>query len=112
MRDQLDTQTTDLLPGKRGRPCADLDRGPMSAAERAKRYRDGRKRAGLEAARMTRAKAVGVLLEYSDLELLEGIRLERAFLERLLASTGNRGATPSRKRLGALVAELARRYPA
>lgn len=116
MRDQLDTQTTDLLPAKRGRPCEFPASGPMTPAERARRYRQNRKGDAQSASRAARhvcGAMQGLLEEYSDVALMEAIRQERAFLERLLAKPrGNVGATPSRKRLGALVAELARRYPA
>jgi hypothetical protein len=43
MRDDLDTQTADLLPRKRGRPCQDFQRGPRTPAERAYIYRLRRK---------------------------------------------------------------------
>jgi len=44
MRDEKDKATVgDLLPAKRGRPCLDLDNGPMTDAERARRYREIRK---------------------------------------------------------------------
>lgn len=43
MRDEKDKATLgDLLPAKRGRPCLDLDNGPLTPAERAKRYRRNR----------------------------------------------------------------------
>ncbi|MDC7805228.1 hypothetical protein PQS31_00080 [Luteimonas sp BLCC-B24] len=112
MRDQHDTQTSDLIPAKRGRPVLDVQAGPMTPAERAKRYRQNRRSDAKSATRRAGTAVAALLHEYSDIALLEAIRLERAFLHGLLSSTGNRGATPSRKRLGALVAELARRYPA
>lgn len=112
MRDQHDTQTRDLIPAKLGRPCLDVDQGPMTPAERARRYRQNRRTDAKSATKRAGTVAATLLHEYSDIALLEAIRMERALLHTLLSSTGNRGATPSRKRLGSLVAELGRRYPA
>lgn len=113
MRDHHDTQTRDLIPAKRGRPCLDVDQGPMTPAERARRYRANRRTDAKSAKKWAGTVAATLLHEYSDIALLEAIRMERAFLERLLSrKMGNAGATPSRKRLGSLVAELGRRYPA
>ncbi|MCD9096524.1 hypothetical protein [Luteimonas fraxinea] len=111
MRDQLDTKTSDLLPGKLGRPCANPDRGPMTDAERARAYRNRvRSRAGLaraQADRDVRRKVrteLTFLGDYSDAQLLEAIRLTLAEVRDI----GNKG---SKARAAHLVAELARRYP-
>ena len=49
MRDPLDTKTADLVPSKRGRPCVDPERGPLTQAERAAAYRARRKKAARSA---------------------------------------------------------------
>lgn len=112
MRDQLDTQTTDLLPGKLGRPCKDPERGPMTEAERARAYRNRvRSRAGLARAQADRdlrrkvGHEVTFLGDYSDAQLLEAIRITVGEVR----DFGNKG---SKARAAHLVAELARRYPA
>jgi len=94
MRDQHDTHTSDLIPAKRGRPVLDVDRGPMTPAERAKRYRDNR-RTDVKSALRKRGDLM--LDQYSDAALIDAIRSGIA--------TGQGAKT------GRLVAELARRYP-
>ena len=94
MRDQHDTQTSDLIPAKRGRPVLDSDRGPMTPAERARRYREARKS---DVKSALRKRGDLMLDQYSDAALLDAIRASIA--------AGRGGKT------GRLVAELARRYP-
>lgn len=116
MRDQHDTQTSDLMPAKRGRPCKNPEFGPMSTADRARAYRNRKRaRAGMaqsDAAGKQNYSLTQLATEYSDLVLLEAIRKERAFLESIVTGPQKgKGAAPSRRRLGNLVAELAHRYP-
>ena len=112
MRDPLDRKASDLLPAKRGRPCNNAAVGPMTDAERAREYRRRRASRAKEAGWAARAGEKGYLRECSDLEVIDAIRAERAFLDNLVnGPQRGKGAGPSRKRLGALVAELARRYP-
>lgn len=94
MRDQHDTQTSDLIAPKIGRPVLDPDRGPMTPAERAKRYRQTRK-ADVKSALRKRSDLM--LDQYSDAALIDAIRAGIA---------SGQGA-----KTGRLVAELARRYP-
>lgn len=114
MRDQLDTQTSDLIPAKRGRPCKHPELGPRTAAQRAADYRSRTNSRARTARDMVGRSGPNAfwLLECSDVQLLEAIRIERAFLDNLVnGPQKGKGAAPSRKRLGGLVAELARRYP-
>lgn len=94
MIDQHDTRTIDLMPAKRGRPVLDVERGPMTPAERARRYREVRK-ADVKSALRKRGDLM--LDQYSDAALLDAIRAGIA---------AGQGA-----KTGRLVAELARRYP-
>lgn len=110
MRDEKDPGTIEMLPAKRGRPVLDTARGPMTAAEKQRRYRENRRSQANLCGRMTRVRAAGVLGDFTDVALLDAIRSERNFLSALVEQ-GKGGTTPSRNRLGALVAELARRYP-
>lgn len=117
MRDEKDPGTLDMIPAKRGRPCLDSEKGPLSAAEKQRRYRELRKaRAGAIAHHAPRAlnpeadHYFDTTMDLTDAVLLDAIRGEADFLQRLITQ-GGRGAAPSRKRIGALVAELARRYP-
>lgn len=111
MRDQHETQTSELIPAKRGRPCKRPDIGPMSPAERAQAYRSRRRtRAGLardDARRELRRKvavAIDWLRDYTDAQLLEAIRLQVADVREVDTKSGRAAAAK-------LVAELARRYP-
>lgn len=105
MRDQHDTQTSDLIPAKRGRPVLDVDRGPMSDAERARRYRQNRRTDAKSATKRAGTVAAPLLHEYSDAALLEAIRMA-------MHNEGRGYRPPSiQKKLAGLVAELARRYP-
>lgn len=105
MRDQHDSGTADAFAAKRGRPCLDAERGPLSPAERAKRYRQTRKGDTKSIVRAVKKGMPSLLPDYSDAVLLDAIRAGiddvRAF-----------GSPSYKVRLGALVAELARRYPA
>lgn len=94
MRDQHDAHTADAFPAKRGRPCLDAEQGPLTPAERAKRYRQ-MKKADVRSALRKRGDLM--LDQYSDAALLDAIRASIAA-----------GASA---KSGRLVAELARRYP-
>ena len=112
MRDQHDTQTSDLMPAKRGRPCANLEHGPMTPAERARLYRNRQRNRAAHVRHATISTFSLAMADCSDMVLIEAIRKERAFLEGLTnGPQRGQGAAPSRKRLGSLIAELARRYP-
>lgn len=111
MRDQHDTQTSDLIPAKLGRPCLDAEQGPMTPAERAKRYRANRKGDVRSMSRHIGRETEGMLQEYSDAALMDAIRDHAAFLNSLLSRGRATGATPAKRRVATLVAELARRYP-
>lgn len=118
MRDQKDPGTLDLLPPKRGRPCLDSESGPMTPAEKQRRYRQLRSaRAGRIATQAPRVLDVShddyleTTLALTDAVLLDAIRDEASFLSGLLSKGSARGSAPAKKRIGALVAELARRYP-
>lgn len=110
MRDDKDPGTLDMHPPKRGRPCLDNEKGPMTAAEKQRRYRQRRASQANLCGRMTRVSVAGALAEFTDMALLDAIRSERSFLAALVEQ-GRGGTAPSSKRIGALVAELARRYP-
>lgn len=112
MRDEKDKATIgDLLPAKRGRPCLDLDNGPMTDAERAKRYRETRK-ANLSLVRHSAGRMHGFVSEQSDHDLLDAIRKDVSLVNTINArGQGKRGTAPARKRIAALVAELSSRYP-
>ncbi|MEN4903349.1 hypothetical protein [Luteimonas sp. TWI1437] len=112
MRDQHDTQTSELIPAKRGRPCKRPEMGPMTPAERAQAYRSRRRsRAGLARDDARRADARRKLVDfdwlrdYTDAQLLEAIRLQVADVREVDTKSGRAAAAK-------LVAELARRYPA
>lgn len=105
MRDQHDTQTSDLIPAKRGRPCLDAEQGPMTPAERARRYRQNRRSDAKFAAKRVGTIGEHCLPDYSDAALLEAIRMT-------IHNEGRGFRPPSiNKKLAGLVAELARRYP-
>lgn len=92
MRDENDKATLgDLLPTKRGRPCLDLDNGPMTDDERARRYRV-RKAKRLKAG------------------FMRPQQLSDALLVDLIAKCLADGS--SKRTVARHVAELARRYPA
>ena len=106
MRDQHDTQTSDLIPPKRGRPVLDVDSGPMTPAERARRYRQNRRTDAKSATKRAGTVSAPLLHEYSDVALLEAIRMT-------MYNEGRGYRPPSiQKKLAGLVAELARRYAA
>ena len=118
MKDPTDPGTLEMHPAKRGRPVADPDRGPMTPAERARRYRELRKARAGRIAHNTRyldpehPDYLDTVVQVTDAVLLDAIRAEAAFLDKLVTGPQRgRGAAPARKRVGALVAELARRYP-
>lgn len=119
MRDQKDPGTLEMLPAKRGRPVLDPARGPMTAAEKQRRYRELRSaRVGRIAHQAPRVLDVAsddyldTTLALSDGILLDAIKREVAFLDRLMAGPQKgKGSSPSKKRVAAMVAELARRYP-
>lgn len=119
MRDEKDPGTIDMIPAKRGRPCLDAEAGPLTPAERAKRYRELRRlradRIAHQAPRHLKVESdeyLDTTLALTDTVLLDAIRKEAAFLQGLISGPQKgKGAAPSRKRIGALVAELARRYP-
>lgn len=114
MRDERDSHTADLFPKKRGRPCMDGDHGPMTPAERARRFRHHRqltlKRISRQAATAT-SEADQSAIDGSDSALLDAIRQELNLLARTRANPGNRSTASLRKRLGVLAGELAKRYP-
>lgn len=112
MRDEKDNATLgDLLPAKRGRPCLDLDNGPMTDAERARRYREIRK-ANLSQVRHFAGRDCGWISVQTDLDLLDAIRKDVSLVNTISArGQGKRGTAPARKRIASLVAELASRYP-
>ena len=116
MRDQHDTQTADLMPAKRGRPCRYPELGPRTDAQRAADYRlrkASKARTAIDQAGRMRDDGPNWLRDYTDVQLIEAISVARAFLDELMTGPQKgRGAAPARKRLGTLVAELARRYPA
>lgn len=110
MRDQHDTETADAFAPKRGRPCK-LDTGPMTEAQRARRYRSRvRSAAGLARAQADRdlrrgSDSCNFLGDYSDAQLLEAIRIT-------LAEVRDFDRKHIKAKAARLVAELARRYPA
>lgn len=105
MRDQHDTQTADAFAHKRGRPCIDVNSGPLTPAERARRYRRNRKGDAKSAARAVKKGMPSLLPDYSDAALLDAIRMAMDDV-RLFGSPSYQAV------LRSLVAELARRYPA
>lgn len=113
MRDEKDSGTLDMIPAKRGRPVLYPDYGPMTPAEKQRGYRERvrsrAKTATSQAARMT-SGGLNPLHDYTLVQLLEAIRQQNDLLARMEAS-GGRGMAPAKKRIGALVGELARRYP-
>lgn len=105
MRDPKDTDTHDMHPAKRGRPCLDPDAGPMTEAERARRYRRRRTLSAQKAnTNASRKIANEALPRYSDVDLIDAIRLAVADAKDFPRGIG-------RKRAGVLIAELSRRYP-
>lgn len=112
MRDEKDKATIgDLLPAKRGRPCLDLVNGPITEAERASRYRKSRK-ASIAQVRHFAGRERAWTSEQSDLDLLDAIRQDVSLVNMISArGQGKRGTVPARKRIAALLAELASRYP-
>lgn len=118
MRDKKDRATFEMHPPKLGRPCLDPEKGPMSPAEKQRRYRELRRlRAGRIAAQADNVLNVEsedyleTALSLTDAVLLDAIRKESAFLGDQEARGSRRGVSRSKKRIGALVAELSRRYP-
>ena len=110
MRDEKDPGTLDMIPAKRGRPVLDPERGPMTPAEKQRRYRQNRIAKGNGCRKMSRVSAPGALEDFADCVLLDAIRSDLNFVH-ILEVQGGRGAAPARKRIAAMAAELARRYP-
>jgi len=110
MRDEKDPGTLEMLPAKRGRPVLDPESGPMTAAEKQRRYRQNRAAQGNGCRRMSRVTAAGALEDFTDAVLLDTIRAELNFI-RALERQGGMGMAPAKKRVGALAGELSRRYP-
>ncbi len=113
MRDEKDPGTLDMIPAKRGRPVLYPDYGPMTPAEKQRRYRERvRSRARTATSQAARMKPGGLnpLVDYSDVQLLEAIRQQMDLLAAMEAS-GGRAKDSTKKPIGALVGELARRYP-
>jgi len=113
MRDEKDPGTLDMIPAKRGRPVLNADFGPMTPAEKQRRYRERvRSRARTATSQAARMKPGGLnpLVDYSDVQLLEAIRQQ---MDRLawMESAGAKPKPVAMKPIGALVGELARRYP-
>jgi len=113
MRDEKDPGTLDMIPAKRGRPVLNPDFGPMTPAQKQRRYRERvRSRARTATSVASRMKPGGLnpLADYTDVQLLEAIRQQ---MDRLAWMEGA-GAKPkdsAKKPIGVLVGELARRYP-
>lgn len=109
MRDEKDPGTLEMLPAKRGRPALNPDFGPMTPAEKQRRYRNRvRSRAGMAASQVARRKKMddlNWLADYSDVQLLEAVRSKLSDIRQLGDTEGRQ------KSVGALVGELARRYP-
>lgn len=110
MRDEKDPGTLDMHPAKRGRPCLDSDNGPLTPAQRAKRYRMQRRQRAARLAGSVKSQFASEVQDASVLQVLDALGKEVRFLEEL--KSGNRGGwRPAQQRVAALVAELARRYP-
>lgn len=78
----------------------------MTDAERAKRYRRNRTDHLAEVKRACR-RELGFLDAFTDADLVDALRNDVS----LVNTKGKRGTAPARKRIAALVAELASRYP-
>lgn len=102
MRDEKDSGTFEMLPAKRGRPCLDAEHGPLSAAEKQRRYRTG-KHADVMLLRSAAAREPAFVRDQSDADILAAIKADLVF--------ARRASAPAKKRIAALVAELSRRYP-
>jgi len=105
MRDEKDTATLELIPAKRGRPCLDSEKGPMSAAEKQRRYRES-KRKEVYFLRAVAGKERGFIAEQSDQDIVAAISLDLSFKQRAPSA-----AHHAKRRIAALVAELSSRYP-
>lgn len=124
MRDQHDSQTADAFPAKRGRPVLNPDAGPLTPAERAKRYRELRRlRVGRIAHHAAEAldpdqarddEGIDVWLEtvlaLTDDVLLDAIKQQARHLAAF--PLFSRAPKKLQANMRALVAELVRRYPA
>lgn len=110
MRDEKDPGTLDMIPAKRGRPCVDPERGPMTAAEKQRRYRELRKAQGNGCMKMSKVSAPGALEDFSDVVLLDALKADLHFI-RLMEGEGGRPHLPARRRIARMAAELSRRYP-
>lgn len=110
MRDEKYLGTLEMLPAKRGRPVLNAEFGPMTPAEKQRRYRQNRTAQGNGCRKMSRVAAAGALEDFTDAVLLDTIRSELNFI-RALERQGGRGMGPAEKRVGALAGELSRRYP-
>lgn len=112
MRDEKDPGTLEMLPPKLGRPCIYED-GPMTPAEKQRRYRErvrSRARTAISQAARMKPGDLNPLADYTDVQLLEAIRQQIDLLAAMEAG-GGRAKDSTKKPIGALVGELARRYP-
>ncbi len=113
MRDGKDPGTLDMIPAKRGRPVLNPDFGPMTPAQKQRRYRERvRSRARTATSVASRMKPGGLnpLTDYTDVQLLEAIR-QQVDLIACMEAGGGRVKDSVKKPIGVLVGELARRYP-
>ena len=112
MRDINDPGTLELLPPKRGRPCLDNEQGPLTAAQRQARYRQGKAK-DLRLLSSVAVRETAYVRQQSDSDILAILRKDMAFLDYIAGShpakRGNKSGIA--RRVAALVAELARRYP-
>lgn len=110
MRDEKDSATLDLVPAKRGRPCLDSDRGPLTPAERARRYRMQRRQRAARLAGTVKSQWAAEVQDAPVLQLFDALGKQVRLVEELKGG-GRGGLRPAQQRVAALVAELSRRYP-
>lgn len=112
MRDIKDPGTLEMLPPKRGRPCLDNDQGPMTAAQRQQRYRQAKIK-NLKVLGSVAVRERAYVREQSDSDILAMLRKDLAFLGWASGTVAAKRCNTSgiAKRVAALIAELARRYP-
>jgi len=112
MRDIKDPGTLEMLPPKRGRPCLDNDQGPMTAAQRQARYRQGKAK-DLRLLSSVAVRKTAYVRQQSDSDILAILRRDLAFLGWVSGTVAAKRCNTSgiAKRVAALAAELARRYP-
>lgn len=103
MRDEKDLVTGDLLPAKRGRPCLDSEKGPMTAAEKQRRYRES-KNSAVYALRNMVSKEPNFVRQGADQDIVAAIAMDISF-------RGKPPTSAAKRRIVAFVAELSRRYP-